>query len=309
MALFAPNVSNYFTSTIESIKYLRNCVPEKHLLRKYVTFHLYFELPDRPIKMPIIDEDGQWENSTDCDKPAPYLIFRSKNYSHNRQYFINVGRNIANKAALTYYRMSSDIELYPSEGLVESFFNYIKANPSLVQDKKRRVFIIPTFEIDKHSEVPLHVPELYSLLMEKKAIYFFQSLCAHCFPIPNKSDYTDQMGMDPEFTTFSIIKRLGKFKAMEHFYIGTENDPIYAEEITWNIKGNKMVHEYVMCLLEYDYHFMQGAFLSHAPGFHTTTQIPMKLRQIAKSIFVNKLKPLFDAHYGFKKGCSMTLTY
>lgn len=288
---------------------MRNCLPEKHLIRKYVTFHLYFELPDRPVTMPIIDENNQWESDIDCSQPAPYLIFRSKNYSHNRQYFINVGRNIANKAALTYYRMSSDIELYPSAGLVDNFFNYIKANPHLVQDKKRRVFIIPTFELDINTEVPFDPLELYNLLINKKAIYFFQSLCAHCFPIPNKQDYTDKMGMDPVFSTFSIIKRLGKFKAMEHFYIGTENDPIYAEEITWNIKGNKMVHEYVMCLLEYDYHFMQGAFLSHAPGFHTTTQIPMKLRQIAKSIFINKLKPMFDAHYGYKKGCSMTLTY
>lgn len=278
-------------------------------MKKYVTFHLYFELSDRPVEMPIIDENGKWESDIDCKEPAPYLVFQSKNYSHNRQYFINVGRNIANKAALTFYRMSTDIELYPSEKLVENFFKYLKSNPDLVQDGKRRVFIIPTFEVDISTEVPLNTMQLYNLLIKKKAIYFFQSLCAHCFPIPNKSDYTRKMGMNPEFSTYAIITRLGKFKAMEHFYIGTDNDPIYAEEITWNIKGNKMVHEYVMCLQEYDYHFMQGVFLSHAPGFHTTTQIPVKLRKIAKSIFINKLKPMFDAYYGYKKGCSMTLTY
>lgn len=259
--------------------------------------------------MPIIDEKGEWEKDIDCEKPAPYSIFQSKHYSHNRQYFINIGRNIANKAALTFYRMSTDIELYPSERLVERFFNYLKANPHLVQDRKRRVFIIPTFEVDINTRVPSNTSQLYDLLIKKKAIYFFQSLCTHCFPTPNKTEYNDKMRSNPEFSTYTILKRLGKYKAMEHFYIGTENDPIYAEEISWNIKGNKMVHEYVMCLLEYDYHFMQGAFLSHAPGFHTTTKIPAKLRQIAKSIFINKLKPLFDAYYGYKKGCSMTLTY
>lgn len=259
--------------------------------------------------MPIIDEQNNWESDIDCTQPAPYLVFRTKNYSHNRQYFINVGRNIANKAALTHYRMSSDIELYPNEGLVDSFFNYIKSNPHLVLDQKRRVFIIPTFEVDITAEVPKNTKQLHDLIIQKKAIYFFQSLCTHCFPIPSKQNYTDTMGKNPEFSTFAVIKRLGKFKAMEHFYIGTDIDPIYAEEITWNIKGNKMVHEYVMCLLDYDYHFMNGAFLSHAPGFHTTTQIPIKLRNIARSIFLQKLKPMFDAHYGYRKGCSMTLLY
>lgn len=302
-------MSDYFTATIDSIKYLRNCIPEKHLIRKFVTFHLYFELPDRPQSMPIIDSEGLWESDADCSGPPPYVVFRSQDRYHNRQYFINVGRNIANKAAITYYRMSSDIELYPSENLVENFFNYITMNPDLVQDRKRRVFIIPTFEVDQDSKVPADTSQLVKLLDQRNALFFFQNLCGHCFPIPNKLDFIKALKNKTEFSTFTVIKRLGKFKAMEHFYIGTENDPIYAEEITWNIKGNKMVHEYVMCLLDYDYHFMNGAFLAHAPGFHTTTKIPPKLRQVAKSIFINKLKPLFDAHYGYRKGCSMTLLY
>lgn len=40
IALHAPGTD--YAATINSIKYLRECAPEAHLVRQFVTFHIYF---------------------------------------------------------------------------------------------------------------------------------------------------------------------------------------------------------------------------------------------------------------------------
>lgn len=40
IALHAPGTD--FNPTVNSIKFLRDCLPESHLVRQYVTFHIYF---------------------------------------------------------------------------------------------------------------------------------------------------------------------------------------------------------------------------------------------------------------------------
>lgn len=40
IALHAPGTD--FLPTVNSIKFLRDCLPESHLVRQYVTFHIYF---------------------------------------------------------------------------------------------------------------------------------------------------------------------------------------------------------------------------------------------------------------------------
>lgn len=40
IALHAPGTD--FVPTLNAIKYLRDCLPESHLVRQFVTFHIYF---------------------------------------------------------------------------------------------------------------------------------------------------------------------------------------------------------------------------------------------------------------------------
>lgn len=49
---------------------------------------------------------------------------------NNLTYPVNVGRNLARDAALTHFVLASDIELYPSSGLVDGFFDMIEENPA-----------------------------------------------------------------------------------------------------------------------------------------------------------------------------------
>lgn len=131
MALEAPGTD--FHKTLESIFYLRNCEPSKHNIRKYVTFHLFFDNKHVPRKL---NKDFQaLENRYKCPKSPPnQKLEPSYRKSHNLNYHINVARNLAKKSALTYFVFPSDVELYPNPGLIPQFFDMIVKNLSLIHN-------------------------------------------------------------------------------------------------------------------------------------------------------------------------------
>ena len=137
VALFAPGYD--LTSSTESILYVRNCLPESDLIRKFVSFHLYFPRNDMPLFVPI-DEVAFLQRQYNCTNQAqpPYIKFayKPKMYKSlkNLTYPINVGRNIARKAVNTYFVFACDIELYPSLNLIPQFLQMISKNTELLLD-------------------------------------------------------------------------------------------------------------------------------------------------------------------------------
>lgn len=51
--------------------------------------------------------------------------------TNNLTYPVNVGRNLARDASLTYYVLASDVELYPSLNVVPNFLKMIVRNKQL----------------------------------------------------------------------------------------------------------------------------------------------------------------------------------
>lgn len=52
IALHAPGTD--YAATVASIKYLRECAPEAHLVRQFVTFHVYFSSKHIPKNVSIM---------------------------------------------------------------------------------------------------------------------------------------------------------------------------------------------------------------------------------------------------------------
>lgn len=295
LALFTSK--HIYNDSLNSILYLRYCLPQSHFIRKYVTFHLFFNLSERPDSISL-------PKSVNCSDHPPYAKFK-RYIKSNDTFPINVGRNIASSAALTHFHLRCDSELFPSENFVSKFFDFIISNQNNLATN--RVYIIPAFEVPSDvNSVPFTLLELYELLANGKAIFFFQlpKFCTWCFQFPTKDLWVTEMLESNGIRTHHITKRLREFKSIEHFYIGTEHDPLYPEELTWNMRNDKLSHEYAMCLLDYDYYFLAGAFLVRSPGYHSKKSMELlNFNNLSWKIFEKQLKPMYDFIYGSREGC------
>lgn len=152
LALYAPGAD--FAPTLASLRYLRKCVSP--LIYEYVTFHVYFEAKHLPkvIPKPAV---ASLLDGVDCRQPAPWvnvsinLLYRS----HKKLlYPVNVGRNVARDAAQTHYLLASDIELYPSPGIIDSFLDMVQRQEAPLRHAKPKVFPLSLFEVESYVSPP-----------------------------------------------------------------------------------------------------------------------------------------------------------
>lgn len=137
IAMHAPGTD--FQPTLDSIRYLRECLPGSHLVRAYTTFHIYFGTKHIPKSVPKPHE--VFKTGYNCTLPPPYFNVSSGHlYKAQKKllYPVNVGRNIARDSALTHFILASDIELYPNPGLVKKFLEMIARNEQYLRRKAPR---------------------------------------------------------------------------------------------------------------------------------------------------------------------------
>lgn len=137
IAMHAPGTD--FQPTLDSIKYLRDCLPESNLVRNYATFHIYFSTKHIPKSVPKSNE--ALTMGYNCSLPAPYFNVTSGHLYKTQKkllYPVNVGRNIARDSSLTHFILASDIELYPNPGLVKKFLEMIARNEAYLRRKSPR---------------------------------------------------------------------------------------------------------------------------------------------------------------------------
>lgn len=77
-------------------------------------------------------------------------------------YPVNVGRNIARESATTHYILASDIELYPSPGVIPDFLEMVRRQDPPLRHKNPKVFPLSIFEIEANSSLPNDKTELVS---------------------------------------------------------------------------------------------------------------------------------------------------
>lgn len=305
LAMHAPGTD--FVPTVNAVKYLRDCLPESHLVRQFVTFHIYFSSKHIPKNVPKYDK--VLEPPFNCSLPAPYFnVSSSQLYKTQKKllYPVNVGRNIARDASMTHFILASDIELYPNPGLVHKFLEMIVRNEPVLQRKNPRVFPLSIFEVDSSSPVPRDKTELQELLRTGKAIPFHKRVCSSCHGVPKSKEWmaaneTDDLGV------FHIGKRVGYFVHWEPIYIGTHADPHYDERLSWEGKSDKMTQGYALCVLDYDFHILDNAFLVHKPGIKVLKKDPKRAMLAAKTNQLIKkiIYPELQVMYGSRKGCAV----
>lgn len=143
-------------------------------------------------------------------------------------YPVNVGRNIAREAALTHFILPSDIELYPSDNLVNDFLSMI-AKEEVSKLKSRRIFPLAIFEVAETVQNPHDKTELIQMLKTGEAIRFHKIICSYCHSVP-KSDEWENTPLAPGILKIFIKKNLGNWFDPSFFF---RNGSIHHYKANW----------------------------------------------------------------------------
>ncbi|RXG70347.1 Beta-1,4-glucuronyltransferase 1 [Armadillidium vulgare] len=106
-------------------------------------------------------------------------------------------------------------------------------------------------------------------------------------------------------SVIEIGTRTESFKGWEPFYIGTNAEPIFDERLSSEGRGNKMTQAYAMCLLGYEYHVLDNAFLVHKPGIKLRPKkyIYSNLVKEQNALIDSKIVKEYKKYYGDRKEC------
>ncbi|XP_023290426.1 beta-1,4-glucuronyltransferase 1 isoform X2 [Orussus abietinus] len=304
IAIHAPGTD--FQASIDVISYLRTC--GNPLVSQLVTFHLYFSSKHVPKSVPSTEKI--LAETYNCSRPAPWVnVTTPKMYKSEKKllYPVNVGRNIARESAPTRYVLASDIELYPSPDLPPKFLEMIRRrdHPAFYRPNPK-VFVLPIFEVNEKSRPPRNKTRLVQMLKAGTAIPFHKKLCPGCHNVPREKEWQEAPETEG-LHVFHVGKRTGPFFHWEPIFIGTNDEPLYDERLSWEGMSDKMMQGYALCVLDYDFLILDNAYLVHRPGIKVYKKDPYrnmltaKTNALIKKIIVPELKIL----YGSRKGCTV----
>ncbi|TRY63012.1 hypothetical protein TCAL_11158 [Tigriopus californicus] len=309
LSVYAPGTD--FNKAVKAILYQREC-SHSNLVKDFVTFHLFFDhihLP--PSKEKILKTKDILNMTIQCENVTSSVAFPPKESLfkniHELTYPVNVARNVARESANSYFVFPSDIELYPSPGLIPSFLAMIKRNDPILRSPKPKVFVSPIFEIESGQSLPNNKRDLLKLHSEGIVKPFHASICSHCHKVPKWNEWMKDSN-STKMEVFTVGKRVNEFHHWEPIFIGTHADPLYDERLSWEGQADKMPHGYVMCVQDYEFHVLNNAFLVHKPGVKPRDVArPLKKKQKIRQqtqLIKGRIMPELKRIFGTKKGCS-----
>lgn len=265
VSVYSPGDDFCVTSAV--VSWLWTCHKE---IRRQVSFHVFFPANFVNDIASKTASDGIRILDVNCSiKPdiKSVELFRKK---ESLPYPVNTARNVARSSAKTRHVLTSDIELFPSPNLASNFINYIQAEEEKRKESKL-VYVVPTFEIEEGEKLPENKAELVQLYNQDKAVYFHKFSCKHCQLFPDielwlENSQSGFSGPDQSVQVFSIAARHPPFERWEPIYIGTQNEPLYDERLSWEGFQDKMTQMHELCLLDYRFAILDTAFLVHSPG-------------------------------------------
>lgn len=77
------------------------------------------------------------------------------------------------------------------------------------------------------------------MLKAGTAIPFHKKLCSGCHNVPKSKEWQEALETK-DLHVFHVGKRTGSFVHWEPIFIGTNNDPLYDERLSWEGKSDKM---------------------------------------------------------------------
>jgi hypothetical protein len=78
-----------------------------------------------------------------------------------------------------------------------------------------------------------------SKLQQGLAVPFHQKVCSYCHSLPKSKEWMTA-NISQGLHVFHIAKRHKPYQRWEPIYIGTQDDPLYDERLTWEGKSDKM---------------------------------------------------------------------
>lgn len=305
VAVFAPGTD--YAVALDKIAFLRHC--DDPCVSANVTWHMVYDRDHAPPAAVVVNSSSSadflqsWNGSCASDAmEREYAQFRK---AHKMTYPINVLRNVARRRARTRYILASDIELYPSANVIPRFMNLVaeRWRRNATEAMAPQVFVLPIFEVQAKQRPPLTKRVLVDMLRNKSAIFFHKWVCDQCQKFPKREEWVEYVpAEDDVLGILTTTKRDRTKRSWEPIYIGTNDDPFYAEELTWEGKRDKMSQSYELCLRGYDFHILDNAFLVHAPGIKTIIaseerrRVPfVKVNNAHHARIMNSLKSRYPA--------------
>jgi len=196
LAVYTPG-SDY-RAALEAVHYWRQC-SNTSLVADYVTFHFYFPTGHLPHHS-FMSEEFSANYRANCDQPPPNVdgdkTWVSYKARHKLTYPINVGRNVARQAATTHFVFASDIELYPSPGLIPKFLEMVRSQTNHHRNVTQgnlnpRVYVNTIFEMKKGQAMPENKTALLAMLASGDAVPFHVNVCPACHLVPKYQEWKD----------------------------------------------------------------------------------------------------------------------
>ena len=258
IAVYAP--SSEFQIAINLIYYLRECA--NPCVKRSISWHMIYDSLMQIENLDISKYPDEYliENNVNLnfncsikfkDYASSLIAIYDKDNDNNVQnvrtknhlpYPINVLRNVARLSANTKYVLASDIELYPSTNIVKMFRKTLakeKRNQlKLVNLNKPHVYILPIFEVDSSVSAPETKQQLVQMLKKGTAIFFHKWVCDACQNFVDRDKWISETVSPNELNVFRSTKR--KKTYWEPLYIGTNDEPLYDERLSWDGKRDKM---------------------------------------------------------------------
>ncbi|KAH8234020.1 hypothetical protein KR032_010952 [Drosophila birchii] len=310
VAIYAPGED--FDPTLRSILYLLQCHTGRHLVRELTSFHLFFNVRHIPKVVPTAKV--ALARQMNCSAPAPYANVRKMDLYRSRikmNYPVNTGRNIARDASLTYFVLASDIELYPSEGLVPAYLRFFSLKVIPTHDLLYVgpvVHVLRIFEVKNYTSIPNTKLQLQEQFADGEAVPFHLKICDVCHSGPKLNEWMGaRVENSKHLSVFNVGQRSSPYALWEPVFIGTIRDPPYDDRLSWEGRRDKMTQAYAMCVLNYTFHILDNAFLVHKPGIKQLEWIKQKDPQTEKTdeLINSKIFREMKIIYGSREGCVM----
>ena len=120
----------------------------------------------------------------------------------------------------------------------------IRSGVPYLDKYSRMVFVSPIFELAANSTIPHDKSDLVKMYSEGKAVVFHRRICRQCHSVPMLKEWVKDPGTNKTMTISTVSKRVGQYDIWEPIFIGTNSDPLYHEDLTWEGKREKMVQAY-----------------------------------------------------------------
>lgn len=168
LAVYAPG--DDFRLSINIIYYLRQCANK--CVANQIFWHLIYDSKFPPAAKISGPTNFLETQNFNCSIPLDDLMSLLKIKSDFRKlnslpYPINVLRNVARIASKTKYLLASDIELYPSIGIIPAFFELLdrekKGLVPVINPRLPHVYVLPIFEVKADKKAPKTKQELSKL--------------------------------------------------------------------------------------------------------------------------------------------------